>query len=239
MDVSVIMPAYKKRNVITEAIGRVDKSLAGISHEIIVVDDGSTDGTFQQALNIHAKSVRVLRYEKNGGKGNALKYGSFFAKGKLVAFVDADLDLNPDRLPKFIEAIKNKDADIAVGSKRCPESVVDYPWYRKILSSAYYYLFARLFFGLNVKDTQVGMKVFKRRALLKVLRRILCKRYAFDMELLVNANHLGYKIIEVPVQLDYKFSGTGINLRAIWNMFVDTAAVFYRMRILRYYDRRI
>lgn len=237
MKLSVIMPAYNKQGVILETIKKVDKSLKGITHEIIVVDDGSNDGTYEKARKTKIENVKALRYEKNCGKGNALKYGSFFAKGELIAFVDADLDLNPDQLPNFIKLMK--DADIVVGSKRVPGSVVDYPWYRKFLSDAYYFLFARLFFGLDVHDTQVGMKLFKREALLQVLRKILCKRYAFDMELLVNANHLGYKIVEAPVKLEYKFSGTGINFKAIWCMFVDTAAIFYRMHILKYYDRRV
>ncbi len=234
MELSVVLPAYMKENVIQEAINRLDKSLADISHEIIVVDDGSSDNTFKMAGKTKAK---VLRYTKNSGKGNALKYGSFFAKGNLIAFVDADLDLNPEQLPGFIDVLQKENADIVVGSKRHPDSVVEYPLLRKLLSDAYYYLFARLFFGLNVHDTQVGMKLFKRDVLLDVLRRILCKRYAFDMELLVNANHLGYRIVEVPVKLEYKFSGTAVNYKAIWHMFVDTAAIFYRMHLLRYYDR--
>lgn len=234
MKVSVVMPAYQKENVIREAINRVDRSLKGISHEIIVVDDGSTDDTFNEARKARAK---VLRHTKNCGKGNALKYGSFFAKGDLVAFVDADLDLNPDQLQGFVEILMKENADIVVGSKRHPDSFVDYPYHRKFLSDAYYYLFARLFFGLDVRDTQVGMKLFKRKVLLQVLRKILCKRYAFDMELLVNANHLGYRIVEAPVKLEYRFTGTGVNYKAIWHMFVDTAAIFYRLRITRYYDR--
>lgn len=239
MDVSVVMPAYNKREVILEATQRVDKSLADTSHEIIIIDDGSSDGTFEEAQKTPVKNVSVLRYENNGGKGNAIKYGSFFAKGDLIAFVDADLDLNPEKLREFICIMEEEHADIVIGSKRHPLSTVEYPWYRKALSDAYYYLFAKLLFGLDAKDTQVGMKLFRRRALIKVLRRILCKRYAFDMELLVNANHMNYKIVEAPVDLNYKFSGTGINFRAIWNMFVDTAAIFYRMRVLQYYDKVI
>lgn len=237
MELSVVVPAYKKKGCILEAISAIDKSLGGISHEIIVVDDGSPDNTLKRALKTKVRSAIVLGYYENKGKGNALKYGSYFAKGKLVAFADADLDLNPDKIPLFMKIMKEKKADIVIGSKRHPLSEVDYPLIRKILSDIYYFLFARLLFGLDVKDTQVGMKLFKRKALYRILKRNLCKRYAFDMELLVIAKHLGYKIVEAPVELKYKFSGSSINFKSIWNMLVDTLAILYRLRILKYYDK--
>ncbi len=237
MELSVIVPAYKKTNCILEAISAIDKSLNGISHEIIVVDDGSPDNTLKQALKTKVKCTTVLGYEKNKGKGNALKYGAYFAKGNFVAFADADLDLNPDKIPLFMKIMKDKKADIVIGSKRHPLSEVDYPLSRRIMSDIYYYLFARLLFGLDVKDTQVGMKLFKRKALYRILERNLCKRYAFDLELLVIAKHLGYKTIEAPIELKYKFSGSGINLKSVWNMLVDTLAILYRLRILKYYDK--
>ena len=98
----------------------------------------------------------------------------------------------------------------------------------------------KLLFNLNVNDTQVGTKLFRREVLEKVFPRILVKRWAFDLELLVNANKLGYKITEAPIDLNFKKFDSNINKRmidTIQNMFIDTCAIFYRDKILKYYDR--
>ena len=122
-----------------------------------------------------------------------------------------------------------------IGSKRDPESKVDYPLTRRALSWCYQ-LMIKLLFNLNVRDTQAGLKLFKRDVLEDILPRVLVKRYAFDLELLVNANHRGYKIVEAPVEINFHFT-SGINILDIWHIFVDTMAIFYRLRILKYYDR--
>jgi hypothetical protein len=88
-----------------------------------------------------------------------------------------------------------------------------------------------------VRDTQTGIKLFKRAVLEDVLPRILVKRFAFDLELLANVHHFGYRIVEAPVTLNFKRVCSRLRLPAVWNVFVDTLAIFYRMRILRYYDR--
>ena len=128
-------------------------------------------------------------------------------------------------------------ADAVIGSKRHPESKVYYPWFRKILSWSYH-KFIYFLFGLKLKDTQSGIKLFKKSCLDVVLPKIAVKKYAFDLELLVIANKYGFRVKEAPIKLSYKFSGTGINLKEIYYMFVDTLAIFYRLRILRYYDKK-
>ena len=106
-------------------------------------------------------------------------------------------------------------------------------------------MIVRVLFGLKIKDTQVGMKFFRRDVLEKVLPRVLVKAFAFDIELLVVANSLGFRrIYEAPVEMKMKFAG-GIStiaskgfIRVSFKTFWDTAAVFYRLKILRYYDNR-
>jgi len=236
MEISVVIPAYNKGGVIRKTLEEVKGAFEGRDYEIIVVDDGSSDDTFSQAGKLKSDRISVLRYEKNSGKGNALMYGSGFAKGNLVAFLDADLDLHPSLILDFEKIMKETGADIVIGSKRHPLSKVEYPLVRKILSNGYY-LFTWAVFGLNVRDTQTGVKLFKREALLSSLRKVLCKKYVFDLELLVNAHRLGFRTIEAPVELKYQFSKSSINMKSIWGMFLDTLAVAYRMHILRYYDK--
>ena len=206
---------------------------------MIVVDDGSPDETYHEAaklLSSQAGRVRIVQYDENQGKGNALMCGAWFARGDYVVFLDADMDLHPAQLPIFFEIMERTGADVVIGSKRHPLSKVNYPWIRRIYS-AIYYAIIRLMFGLPVKDTQTGLKMFKREVLQRVFPRILVKRFAFDIEVLANAHRLGYKIVDAPVTLEFRRRFDRIKWRDIVAIMTDTLAIFYRMYILQYYDR--
>jgi hypothetical protein len=167
-----------------------------------------------------------------------VRYGIAKAKGRTIAFLDAGMDLNPHGLEKLLTVFKVKKADIVIGSKLHPDSKVKYPWQRTVLSMGYRGL-VRMFFGLKVSDTQVGMKIFKREVLEDVLPRLLVKRYAFDIEMLAVAYRLGYKkIYEAPIELNFG-EWSSITSQNFWQhiflMLWDTFAVFYRLKILKYY----
>jgi hypothetical protein len=96
----------------------------------------------------------------------------------------------------------------------------------------------RVLFNLNVRDTQTGLKLFRRKVLAEALPLLAIKKFAFDLELLVVARQLGYRnVCEAPISLNYQFQTT-VNLRSAWRVLWDTAAIFYRLRILHFYDRR-
>ncbi len=240
--ISVIMPAYNEARHIVKNLLEVVDTLAvfGYDFEVIVVDDGSPDKTYLEAvklLSTHPELVRVVHYDENRGKGNALICGTTFAKGEYVVFLDADMDLHPSQLPVLFGIMDAENADVVIGSKRHPASIVNYPWHRRMGSWAYYSLI-KLLFGLPVKDTQTGLKIFKRAVLARVFPRILVKRFAFDIEVLANVHHLGYKIVDAPVTLEFQRGTFGrIKPRDIYRIMLDTAAIFYRMRIINYYDR--
>jgi Glycosyl transferase family 2 len=206
---------------------------------LIVVSDGSVDKTVECALAAGHPDVRVLHYDRNLGKGYAVKLGLLAARAPYVGFIDSDLDLHPAELPRFHAAIRDKGLDAAIGSKRHPDSEVDYPWRRRVYSWLYQQLI-RALFRLDVRDTQVGIKVFRRELVDAVVPHMLVKRYAFDLELLAVARDAGFRRIdELPVRLVYGFTGTtGLSPLAVAQALVDTAAIFYRLRILRYYRRR-
>lgn len=242
MKLSVVVPAYNEARHIARNVKTLDtslRSLGGGSYEVIVVDDGSTDCTFRLARDA-ARScphVTVIRCTKNSGKGFALCCGFAKARGELIAFIDADLDLHPDQLGVIIGQLERAEADLAIGSKLHPRSRVSYPWPRRMMSWWYRMLICILF-DLNVRDTQVGLKVFNRAVLDEVIPRLVVKRFAFDVELLAVARYYGYSnMLEVPVSLDYRFTTT-VKLRDIRNMFQDTLGIFYRLRIRRYYQRQ-
>jgi len=234
---SVLLPAYNQGKHIRSNLSEVCSTLDSIypNYEIILIDDGSTDNTFAEAKRVKSGRVKVVRYTNNHGKGNALKFGFKHSTGDLVCFIDSDLDLHPKQLGAFLSRMRDNGADLVIGSKRHPASVVDYPFQRRLLSAAYSFLNSMLF-DLHVSDTQVGFKLFKRSVLEKVLPKVIVKRYAFDLELLVNARKLGFRIAEAPVLLEYKRMGSYVNPMSILNIFVDTLGIAYRLHILGYYD---
>lgn len=243
--ISVIVPAYKKEKTIVKDLRTIKDVLDKLRYktELICVVDGKIDKTFEKASKyaLKKKNVRVIGYETNKGKGYAVRFGMAESRGDIVAFIDAGMDLNPNGLSMLLEHFEWYDADIIVGSKRHQVSKVEYPWQRRILSVGYQLVVAALF-GLRIRDTQVGMKFFRRQVLEKVLPRLLVKTFAFDIEILAVANYLGYKrIFEAPVEVRLDFGGGSVVtdkkiLKTILRMFWDTLAVFYRLRILRYYS---
>ena len=238
---SIIVPAYKQEKTIRNNIEKIVQVMSQLryDYEIIVVVDGLIDDTFENAKKIKSPKVIVTGYEHNHGKGYAVRFGMAKAKGSIVAFIDAGMDLNPNGISMLLEYFKWYNADIIVGSKLHPASKVNYPTQRKILSLGYR-LLVKLLFGLTVKDTQVGMKFFRRRVLEDVLPRLLVKDYAFDIEILAVAYRLKHRrIYEAPVELEFKNSSTITSAnfwKIILHMLNDTLAVFYRLKILRYYD---
>jgi glycosyltransferase involved in cell wall biosynthesis len=238
--ISVVMPAYNEAPHILDNLREVVLAVAqDYDYEIIVVDDGSQDLTYHEALKFVAPDparVRVVRYDENLGKGNALMCGTWFARGDYVVFLDADMDLHPSQLPNFFAIMDRTGADVVIGSKRHPESKVDYPFIRRIYSAVYYTII-RLMFGLPIEDSQTGLKIFRSEVLQRVLPRILVKRFAFDIEVLANAHRLGYSIADGPVTLQFRRTVGRIRIKDVLNILTDTLAIYYRMYILHYYDR--
>jgi glycosyltransferase involved in cell wall biosynthesis len=239
---TVVVPVYNGGEGVVgnvEAIGAVVRE--GLPHEeveVIVVSDGSIDGTAERLLETRGEGLRVIHYDRNLGKGYAVKAGSLASHGRWLALVDADLDLDPSSIPSYLALAQRDDLDFAIGSKRHPGSVVTYPRTRRVASWCYQQL-NRLLFRLDVRDTQVGLKVFSRRVADDVMPLVLVKRFAFDLELLAVASSLGYdRIRELPVRLDYRFTGSGVGSLAVLGALWDTAAIFYRLRILRTYERK-
>lgn len=239
--ISIIIPTYKQEKTIEKDLRRIKSVLEELryNYEIIIVVDGFIDKTFQNAKKVKSSKITVIGYQHNHGKGYAIRFGMARAKGNIIAFIDAGMDINPNGISMLLEHFEWYNADIIVGSKWHSVSKVTYPIWRKVISITYS-LLVKLLFGLRIKDTQLGLKFYKRGVLEKVLPRLLVKKYAFDIEILAVADRLGYKrIYEAPIELYWENLSSNISKNlasSIWNMLIDTLAVFYRLRILKYYD---
>ena len=239
--VSIIMPAYKEVGTIAKSIDITAETFKdfGCDWELIIVDDGSADGTFEAAVSTAKKYPGHVIVKKNAfniGKGRALKRAIHFVQGEYTVLLDADMDLHPAQIQTLFDIMRLDDADVVIGSKMHPNSKVNYTLQRKIISLGYYYM-VKILFGLPCHDTQTGLKLFKTKVLKEVFPRILVKAFAFDLEVLVNAFHLGYKITEAPIVLDPQRKFGRMGFHAIYTTAWDTCAVWYRMYILKYYDR--
>ncbi|MDA3923077.1 MAG: glycosyltransferase [Kiritimatiellae bacterium] len=233
------MPAYTLENEIEHNIELVHSLLNNhIPFEILPVDDGSRDGTanaIKRAAEKHPDDIHPVFVKINTGKGNALKRGFEASHGSHILLLDGDLDLSPQRISTFFDIMDNKKASIVIGSKRHPQSTIDYPWHRR-LSSAIYYSIVYILVGLPVSDTQTGMKLFRREALQWSFARMLVKAFAFDLEVLSIAHSKGYTVAEAPILMQFGQKIGCLSWKNIKQVMIDTLAIFYRTRILKYYQ---
>jgi len=215
-------------------VQRLSRELEGLEgYEIIIVDDGSTDGTREEALKaadgIH---VKVFGYAKNVGKGFAVKYGVEEARGENIILLDSDLEVRA-KLDRYIEALRRY--DLVIASKRHPESRVEAPLMRRILSYGFHAL-VKLLTGVRVSDTQSGLKAGRSRALKRIFRLMSVKRYAFDVEMLTVAQLLNCRVKELPVEIKL---GGRFSLREVARMFIDLLGIAYRLRVKRWYQANL
>lgn len=230
-----MMPAYNNGHVVEEVINRVDTVVKqmGVSYELIVVDDGSVDDTRKKVTDYanYNGHVKVVGYGRNMGKGYAVKTGFQYATGKVVIFIDSDLDIDPGQILRYFKALKH--GDIVIASKWHPQSNVEIPFIRRFLSHAFNVL-VRLLTGVRLKDTQTGLKAVRRKALERVFSSLAVKRYAYDVELLTLANLYGLSVVELPVNV--RMRGL-FNPKNVLGMFVDLLGITYRLRVAEWYSR--
>lgn len=207
MRLSVVIPVFNERRTIEEIIRRVGSAQPDLDMEIVVVDDGSTDGT-REILQAVAErglpdsfrencKVIVRFHDRNRGKGAAVRTGLELVSGDLVLIQDADLEYNPRDYPLLLEPILEGQADVVFGNRfhGGPHRVL-YFWH--YVGNRVVTLLANVLTGLNLSDMEVGYKVFRA----DVLRRIALRsdRFGFEPEITVKVAKLGCRIYEVPIR---------------------------------------
>ncbi|MCR5200613.1 MAG: glycosyltransferase family 2 protein [Saccharofermentans sp.] len=240
MRLSVIVPAYNEGAAIKQNLLEIKKALKPYvdSFEILAVDDGSTDNTKEQILEAASTDPEIVYagYEKNRGKGGAIKHGVSEARGDVIGFIDADLDISPDHLVRYLEHMEQTGCDVVIGSKMHKESKLDYPPLRKFVSLGYY-IGLKILFGMNIKDTQTGVKLYKASLIKKVAPLLKVKGYAFDIEVLALCAHEGARIDPMPVEIVFKRNASfgRIRLGDIFKMLFDTIGIWWNLKIRRSY----
>ncbi len=221
--ISVIMPIYNEGASIFTNLQKTREvmKLAG-DFELIPVNDGSTDHSLSE-IDRSAASFSEIHplHIPHSGKGEALRQGALHSQGEWVIFMDSDLDLPPEQILFFIAIQKTQKADAVIGSKMHPDSTVHYPFHRRLYSWSYY-LLIKTVFNLPLRDTQTGLKLFKRTVLLQALQKTTLKGFAFDLELLAQLSRLQVKMVEAPVVVDFKHKFGGIGWREIIRILRET-----------------
>ena len=193
--VSVVIPCYNERDTIVEIVRRVQA--VGVHHEIVIVDDFSTDGTRDLLLLLDEEpDVRVLMHGYNRGKGAALRTGFSAAIGDVVMIQDADLEYDPNDLARLLEPIERGDADVVYGSRFLGNPEQDpsrmHRFGNWLLTAA-----SNLATGQQLTDMETCYKVFRREVLDQI--HVEQQRFGFEPEITAKVSRLGYRILELPI----------------------------------------
>lgn len=238
--ISLIFPVYQESFVLKD-ISRINKEFqkSNLDWELICLFDSSLEKTRDQLKLVQLPHVKALFYPLfRFGKGFALCYGFKQSKGKFIFFWEGNFSISPKQLLLYINLMDLLNADVVVGSKLHPLSQIYYPPLRRFYSRIYQ-LIIKLLFGLNVADTQVGLKLYQRRVLEEIIPKIIVKNWGFDLEILVVAHNFGFRrIIEAPIEIKRHFIGKEVTPASVFYLLRDTLAIFYRKYLLKYYQQK-
>ena len=233
--VSLVLPAYNEADKLEVAVTKISQALKdyGYSYEIIIAEDGSTDGTAERAEELAQKLsyVKHIHREKRQGRGTALNNAFKQCSGEVFVYMDLDLSTDLKYLKPLVEAITKEGYDFSTGSRMLPESKVERSLRRSISSKTYNFLVRHLL-GSKLKDHQCGFKAFKREPVLGLLDEVEATHWFWDTEIMVRANRKGYKIKEIAVEWKTG-KGTKVNLlKDSWNMFKQIMKLWWKLKVM-------
>jgi hypothetical protein len=229
---TIVLPSYNPGARVVETVNEVRRELlaSGVDAQVVVVSDGSTDGSIDALNTIQEPWFTHVALTENSGKGSALRTAFEGLATKYVGFIDADGDIPVSLLPKMIDTIAFKDADVVFGSKWHPDSVLSISRGRKFVSTIHHFFQSSLF-KIDISDTQVGVKIYNNDALQKVLPTLREKTFSLDIEIFVAMVAYGHKnFIEMPVVIQ-RSGGSTVSFANAIRSFVDLMRIFWRSRI--------
>jgi glycosyltransferase involved in cell wall biosynthesis len=203
VQVSVVFPAYNEADYLDAAVEKAAQSLNEFtdSYEIIIAEDGSTDGTAEHSEELSRKYsfVRHIHRDERQGRGKALNNAFKQSRSEVIVYMDLDLATDLKYLRPIVEAISVEGYDFSTGSRMLPESKVERTL-RRTLSSKSYNFLVRQILGSKLRDHQCGFKAFKREPTMQLLDEVNARHWFWDTEILVRAQRQGYRIKEIPVE---------------------------------------
>ena len=211
--VSIVVPAFNEAQRIGESIKKIDAFVRSspLSFELIVVDDGSADGTADVVMRTQTKGLRLLRNDRNHGKGYTVRQGVLSASGEYVLFTDADLSAPIEELTKLLDVAQKEGADVVIGSRAVDRRFIEKHQSRfRELGGITFNKMVRLLLGLHLHDTQCGFKLFHRQKSRSIFQQQTTSGFGFDAELLFLAARNGLKIRETPVRWSHA-EGSKVN----------------------------
>ena len=233
IDLSIVIPAYDEEDRIGATLKRIVEymQVQPETWEILVVDDGSTDGTAAAVKNAcQSDSVHLLQYNGNRGKGYAVRYGILHAQGNFVLFSDADLATPIEELVHLMDAIR-QGFDIAIGSRDVPGAKLERRQSAiRELGGKLFNRCVQLIAVPGIHDTQCGFKLFTRASAQKIFSLCRIDNFSFDVEVLFLARKLGYKIKETPVRWTHQDGSKVRFVRDAIRMF----KTLFRIRLTSY-----
>jgi len=192
---SVIVPVYNERTTVAEIVRRVRAADVSLTVDVVVVDDGSDDGTDKVLAAIEDSTVRVVTHERNKGKGAAIRTGLEHARGDLVVIQDADLEYDPDDWPRLLEPVLKHKAVVVYGSRFTGErkNMLPLHW----VGNRFLSLVTNVLYSSTLSDMETCYKLFDRRVLEGIT--VVSNRFDFEPEITAKVLRRGYRIYEVPI----------------------------------------
>jgi hypothetical protein len=229
---TVVVPSYNPGVRVVETVEEIHRELSasGVDVQVIVVSDGSTDGSVDTLNQIKEPWFTHIALKENSGKGAALRTAFAGLTTKYVGFIDADGDIPVSLLPKMVDTIASNEADVVFGSKWHPDSVLSISLARKFVSAIHHVIQASLL-RIDISDTQVGIKVYNNDALQMVLPTLKEKTFSLDIEIFVAMVAYGHQnFIEMPVEIQ-RSGGSTISFANVIKSLFDLVRIFWRSRI--------
>ena len=225
IDLSLILTCFNEAAILEKNVSEIEKilSISKLSYELIFVDDRSKDESRRVISKLvkKKKNRKFVFHKVNKGRGGAVASGIRIAKGKIVGFIDTDLEVSPVYIPHIIQMILEGKADGVTGHRIYREGILSI--HRSILSKGYSYL-VRALLDIPYVDTETGYKFFRRKKILPILKKTKNKRWFWDTEIMAYSYYEGVKVLETPVLFIRRF-----DKESSVNVFTDTLDYFVNL----------